>query len=149
MKGNSPMPGLTVIARMSCAAVLVLAFWSVGYTQNNSVPQTKDTGALPPAPRAVTTPAPKLEHYTPQDYSKSVKPIPNVLAPYEPRHVHEPDLKNAPRIDQLLHDGKIYLSMDDAVALALENNLDLVLARYNLNIADTDLLRARAGSSIL
>jgi len=39
--------------------------------------------------------------------------------------------------------------MDDAIALTLENNLDLELARYNLNIADTDILRARAGSSIL
>ncbi len=34
-----------------------------------------------------------------------------------------------------MRDGKIMLSMNDAVALALENNLDLVLARYNLNIA--------------
>src|SRR5207237_3223878 len=66
-----------------------------------------------------------------------------------PRHVPDANLANAPRIDQLVRDGKIYLSMDDAVALALENNLDLELARYNLNIADTDILRARAGSNIL
>jgi outer membrane protein TolC len=149
MKGNLPMPGLTATARMFCIAVVVLTFWSAGFAQTNSSPRNQNSGALPAAPQAVPTPTPKLEHYTPQDYSKSVKPIPNVLAPYEPRHVPEPDLKNAPRIDQLLREGKIYLSMDDAVALALENNLDLVLARYNLNIADTDLLRARAGSSIL
>jgi outer membrane protein TolC len=48
-----------------------------------------------------------------------------------------------------LHDGKIYLSADDAVALALENNLDIDIARYNLSIADTDLLRAKSGASIL
>ena len=48
-----------------------------------------------------------------------------------------------------MRDGKIYLSIDDAVALALENNLDLELARYNLNIAEADLLRAKAGASIL
>jgi outer membrane protein TolC len=48
-----------------------------------------------------------------------------------------------------MHDGKIMLSMNDAVALALENNLDLVLARYNLNIADTDILRANSGANIL
>ena len=41
------------------------------------------------------------------------------------------------------------LSMDDAVALALENNLDIAIARYNLNIADTDILRAKAGDTIL
>ena len=48
-----------------------------------------------------------------------------------------------------MRDGKLYLSMDDAIALALENNLDIAIARYNLNIADTDILRAKAGSSIL
>ena len=48
-----------------------------------------------------------------------------------------------------MHDGKLYISMNDAVALALENNLDIAIARYNLNIADTDVWRAKAGSSIL
>jgi outer membrane protein TolC len=48
-----------------------------------------------------------------------------------------------------MKDGKIYLSIDDAIALALENNLDLDIARYNLNIAEADLLRARSGASIL
>ncbi len=60
-----------------------------------------------------------------------------------------PNFGNSPRIDSLLRDGKIYLSIDDAVALALENNLDLEIARYNLNIAEADLLRARSGASIL
>ncbi len=72
-----------------------------------------------------------------------------VLAPYTARHVAPPNLANTPRIDQLLHDGKLYISMNDAVALALENNLDIAIARYNLNIADTDIWRAKAGSSIL
>src|ERR1700758_5324342 len=48
-----------------------------------------------------------------------------------------------------MHDGKIYLSIDDAIALALENNLDLEIARYNLNIADADVLRAKSGANIL
>ena len=48
-----------------------------------------------------------------------------------------------------MRDGKIYLSIDDAVALTLENNLDIELARYNLNIADADLLRAKSGANIL
>src|SRR5207237_4707675 len=45
-------------------------------------------------------------------------------------------------------DGKIMLSLNDAIALALENNLDLAIARYNLSIADTDLLRTQAGGSV-
>ena len=47
-----------------------------------------------------------------------------------------------------MHDGKLYLSLNDAIALALENNLDIAIARYNLNIADTDMLRAKAGADI-
>jgi outer membrane protein len=48
-----------------------------------------------------------------------------------------------------MHEGKLYLSLNDAIALALENNLDIAIARYNLNIADTDVLRAKAGASTL
>ena len=48
-----------------------------------------------------------------------------------------------------MRDGKLYLSMNDAVALALENNLDIAISRYNLNIADTDVLRANAGANTL
>src|SRR5205814_10121960 len=60
-----------------------------------------------------------------------------------------PDLTNTERIAQLLNNGRLMLSINDAVSLALENNLDLVLARYNLNIADTDVLRSKAGSNVL
>jgi outer membrane protein len=84
-----------------------------------------------------------------KDYSKPRSAFPNVLQPYKSQEIAPPNLGNSPRVDSLMKDGKIYLSVDDAVALALENNLDLDLARYNLNIADADLLRAKSGSSIL
>jgi outer membrane protein TolC len=45
----------------------------------------------------------------------------------------------------LIRDGKLYLSLKDAIRLALENNLDLAIARYNLPIANMDILRTRAG----
>jgi outer membrane protein len=83
-----------------------------------------------------------------QDYSQSAPIFPNVLAPYGPRHVSPPNLANSPRIDQLIRDGKLMLSLDDSIALALENNLDLVIARYNLPIADTDILRTKSGASV-
>ena len=66
-----------------------------------------------------------------------------------PQHVPPANLNNTPRIGQLLHEGKLMLSMDDAVALALENNLDLVIARYTLSIADTDVLRAKSGANMI
>ncbi len=94
--------------------------------------------------RAGQTPALHLE-----DYSRPQPAFPHFLRSYEARQVPEPNLGNSPRIDTLMRDGKIYLSIDDAVALALENNLDIDIARYNLNIADTDYLRAKSGASIL
>jgi outer membrane protein TolC len=71
----------------------------------------------------------------------------NPLSPYIGENVAEPVLSNSPRLERLIRDGKLYLSLKDAIDLALENNLDLAIARYNLPIADTDLLRTRAGGS--
>src|SRR5579871_5630613 len=69
----------------------------------------------------------------------------NPLKAYAPDTVPEPLLTNSPRIDQLVRDGKLYLSLKDAIELALEDNLDLAIARYNIPIADTDILRTQAG----
>jgi len=71
----------------------------------------------------------------------------NPLSPFMAERVPEPALTNSPRLDGLIRDGKLYLSLKDALDLALENNLDLAIARYNLPIADTDLLRTKAGGS--
>jgi len=100
------------------------------------------------APPAAPQPAqPQLIHL--KDYSIPRSAFPRVLQPYTPEELAQPNLGNSPRIDSLMKDGRIYLSIDDAVALGLENNLDLDIARYNLNIAEADLLRAKAGASIL
>src|SRR5215469_13132621 len=101
----------------------------------------------PPAPTTQNTPETQILPTV--NYSKPASPLPNVLAPYRARHVPEPNLANTARIDQLMHDGKLYLSLSDSIALALENNLDIAIARYNLGIADTDLLRSKAGAAIL
>src|ERR1700676_5340730 len=106
------------------------------------------------APSAQSTPLPAAEPAQPQpvhlkDYSIPRSAFPNLLQPYTPQELAQPNFGNSPRIDALMKDGKIYLSIDDAIALALENNLDLDIARYNLNIAEADLLRAKSGASIL
>ncbi|HET9698945.1 MAG TPA: TolC family protein [Terriglobales bacterium] len=82
------------------------------------------------------------------DYTKPNGHFPFLVTPYKPHTVPEPSFANTPRIDTLMKDGSIMLSMGDAIALALENNLDLAIARYNLSIADTDILRARAGADV-
>ena len=55
-------------------------------------------------------------------------------------------MENSRRLDSLLRDGRITLSLEDAISLALENNLDLELVRYAPRLAETDVLRAEAGS---
>src|ERR1700727_1342324 len=101
----------------------------------------------PAAPTPQNTPQPGALAVL--NYSQPVSHFPNPIGPYSPRHVAAPNLANTARIDSLMHDGKVYLSLNDAIALALENNLDVAIARYNLNIADTDVLRAKAGANIL
>jgi outer membrane protein TolC len=69
----------------------------------------------------------------------------NPLHAYAPDTVPEPVLSNSSRLDRVMRDGKLYLSLRDAINLALEDNLDLAIARYNLPIANTDILRTQAG----
>jgi outer membrane protein TolC len=118
------------------------------------VPAILSAQATTPAPSSQAT-APSAPQPAPpdsvnlKDYSVPRAAFPRVLEPYTPQPLAQPNLANSPRIDSLMRDGKIYLSIDDAVALTLENNLDLDIARYNLNIAAADLLRAKSGASIL
>jgi len=66
-------------------------------------------------------------------------------SPYRAKEVSPVNLQNSQRIFDLMRAGQLYLSLDDAIALALENNLDIELERFLPKIADTDLLRARGG----
>ncbi len=89
-----------------------------------------------------TTSAPSASHARVQfDIPKSHNP----LNAYAPESVPEPVLTNSAHLTQLIRDGKLYLSLKDALDLALQDNLDLAIARYNLPIANTDILRTQAG----
>ncbi len=72
----------------------------------------------------------------------------NPFDAYRGKTVPPPSLANSARLDSLVRDGKLYLSLQNAIDLALENNLDLVIARYNLPIAQMDVLRTQAGGSV-
>ena len=82
------------------------------------------------------------------NYANPARSFPNPFAPYLARQVPPPSFGNTVRIENMLKDGKLRLSLSDAVALALENNLDLAIARFNLSIADTDILRAKSGEAV-
>jgi outer membrane protein len=132
---------ITLLLTLTTVALLTYAQLTPSLCAQN-VPATPAPQAAPAAPAQ-----PQAVHL--QDYSQPRPAFPHIAQPYLPQQLAQPNLANSARIDSLMRDGKIYLSIDDAVALALENNLDLDIARYNLNIAQADLLRARSGASIL
>ena len=82
------------------------------------------------------------------DYSVGRSAWPNFTSVFKDVQIPEVNMGNSPRLDQLLREGKLYLSLSDALALALENNLDIAYARYGPDIADSDILRAKAGAQL-
>lgn len=68
-----------------------------------------------------------------------------LTGPYTQPQIAPIDLANSNRLESLLRAGKLYLSLQDAIALALENNLDIALQRYGTQLADANILRAKAG----
>jgi outer membrane protein TolC len=111
-------------------------------------PAVAPAAGLPPAPQPNYT-EPVFMRPGVHDFSKPNPFFPNYLKTFEPKAVTAPVTTNSQRLDGLVHNGKIYLSLADAIVLGLENNYDIAIQRYNLDIADTDLLRARAGAALL
>jgi outer membrane protein len=160
------------LKHMQAAACAVLVFMSGAQPGLAQVQQTPSTGApqtqvnpiaaappqtiqndttgtpgLPQAPDPALT-QPLYLRDTPVDYTDAHHLFKNPLNLFRPIDYPLPRLGNTPRLDDLLKDGKIYLSLSDAITLAVENNYDIAISRINLDIADTDLLRAKAGSSL-
>lgn len=81
------------------------------------------------------------------DFTNGPKVFPHFLGIYQPIHVGEPSVTNSPRLDQLIHDGKLELSLQDTVELALENSMDITVERYVPWLADTSILKAKAGGA--
>jgi outer membrane protein TolC len=106
----------------------------------------------PAAAPSVQTPAPAAEAARPAagqiPFDQLLRPSRNPINAYRGLIVAPPSMANSPRLDSLVRDGKIYLSLRDAIDLALEDNLDMVIARYNLPIAQMDILRTAAGGSV-
>jgi outer membrane protein TolC len=82
------------------------------------------------------------------DFSRGPRVFPRFWDPYSSIFIEHPDLTNSPTLEQLIHDNKLEISLQQAVELALENNLDILVQRYNPWLSETDLLRSKAGSGI-
>ena len=82
------------------------------------------------------------------NYSIGADAWPNFTNVYKVKEPPPVDFANSPRLDQLLREGKLYLSLADAIALSIENNLDIAYARYEPMKADADVLRAKSGGQL-
>jgi outer membrane protein len=128
------------------AASLVI---SPVYAQNQSGQPQDAQQAAPQAPSAVPSTPQNLKLSGGPDYSKGKPFFPNVFAPYTPLGIPAQPLTNSPRLSQLIQDGKLNLSLEDAVSLALENNLDISVQRFTPWLAEANLLRTKAGGASL
>lgn len=137
--------------RALAAVMLSLAAGVPSGFAQQAVPAATDKAAsnLPAAPAPMLTQPFNLRQ-TERDFSKpNGKLFGDPIDWYKPTSIGKASFVNSVRLVDLVKEGKIYLSLSDAIALAIENNYDIAIARYNLDIADTDVLRAKAGSTLL
>lgn len=130
------------------AGLLVGGPLSPAFAQNQQ--QTPPSNPAPQAAPASQTPtvAPVASlGVASHNYSHGVRSFPNIIKPYESQHVDPPILVNSPRIDQLIHDNKLEISLQDAIELSLENNLDIAVRRYYPWISEAGQLNAQSGFS--
>jgi len=125
------------------ASLLVLGPGSPAFAQN---PPANPAPSSPSAQQGSTIAPVTSLGVGKHDFSKGVRAFPNIIKPYTTTHVEPSVLTNSPRIDQLISDGKLRISLQDAVELALENSLDIAVQRYYPWIADDSILKAKAGS---
>src|SRR6266478_3575024 len=133
----------TLSARPLLAAILAVTLVGgpISPAFGQDTPQNAQAAPVKPATTAVPVSLGSAKY----NYSRAPRAFPNIFVPYSPIKIGEPGLANSPRIDQLIHDGKLELSLQEAVELALENNMDIVVQRYNPWFADTGILKAKAG----
>ncbi|HEV2215642.1 MAG TPA: TolC family protein [Terracidiphilus sp.] len=137
--------------RAVAAAMLTLAAgMPPGFAQQTAPTVTdKAASALPAAPAPLLTQPPTLRQSM-RNYSKPAgRTWGDPIKWFMPTSIPKASFQNSVRLGDLMKNGNIYLSLSDALALALENNYDLAIARYNLDIADTDILRTRTGATPL
>jgi outer membrane protein TolC len=140
--------------RATAAIMLTLsACMPSGFSQQvtgaGSTGPDKAASTLPSAPAPVSTEPIPLRTGG-RDYSKPFAGLwGDPINIYRPTKLGAASFNNSVRLDNLVKDGKIYLSLSDAIALAIENNYDIAIARYDLDIADTDILRTKSGQAPL
>jgi outer membrane protein TolC len=153
-KGMPVFCSLTDAFRKVLVLGLVGLMATAGLAQETQTPKPSDpvpaamSEALTPMPQA-PKPQNNAHVYSDQDYTHGQSQFPKFWSVWTNREVPQASFVNTPLIDQVIRDGKLYLSLNQAVALALENNLDIAIQRYNLITADVDILRTSSGAAAL
>ncbi len=149
------LPGVSAVAQDATQPATPAAQPDKSEAPLQAEPATSEAQAKPGQVQVLTplpqAPAPQrnAHPYSSQNYSRGQRQWPNPFVIYAPRTVPQVNVKNSTDVDQELRDGKFYLSLNDAITLAIENNLDIGIQRYNLSIADTDILRTSSGAVAL
>ena len=100
-------------------------------------------------PPAQPEPQSRVIQVSNQNYTFGKRWFPDILGPYTPTVIPTPVLTNSPRIEELVKDGKLQISLQDAVDLALQNNLAIVIERYTPWVAEANILRTLSGAPLL
>jgi outer membrane protein TolC len=110
-------------------------------TQPAATPQVQPaTPPAPPQPKSVTT-------NLGRDFTRMKPMWPNPISPYTWTPIPATQFLNSPSVAQRIQNGKLMLTLQDAIELALENNTDILIQRYYPSIADLDLIRTAAGAN--
>jgi len=144
-----------IMPSLRIAAVVIMQA-NLAFAAQAPQPQSRAAQPVPEAPAPVANGAATASLAQQIRQGAVVSPPPfhvnlpsshSPLAPYRPSDAPPLDLVNSPRLNNLIHDGKLYISLRDAISLTIENNLDLAYFRYNFPIAETDYARTKAGGS--
>ncbi len=134
-------PGTPISTRIVAGAAILLLHVNMASAFQS---QSANTPAQNPPPATTTLQTPQQQ----VPFNEMLQHSHNPFDAYRGKIVPPPSMANSPRLNSLIRDGKLYLSLRDAIDLALENNLDIVIARYNLPIAQMDILRTKAGGVV-
>jgi outer membrane protein TolC len=140
-------PASLVRALLAAALAVITAFGPISpaFAQEPARTQAAPGTISNPQPQAAAIPV-TLE-LSKHNFSRGPKAFPNLINPYRAVSIEAPILTNSPHIEQLIHDGKLELTLQDAVELALENSIDIAVQRYYPWIADLGILKAQSGAS--
>ncbi len=132
--------GNTIGVRLVAGATIILLQANMAFAAQSA--STTPAQAAPQATTTVSTAGNQVP------FNEMLHTSHNPLDAYRGKTVSAPSMANSPRLNSFIRDGKLYLSLRQAIDLALENNLDIVIARYNLPIAQMDILRTKAGGVV-